>query len=416
MHGSHASALGRVITCLLLALALIPAPAEARRAKERDPKARIASVPREFFGINASGVWAQPPERRAQLLASFKEHGLSVVRMDISWSAIEPVPPLANGVRAFRWDRVDQAVAELAAAGLRVYPLLAYSTAWSGVTPGDLMSRPADPALFAGWAEAVARRYGRGGSFWAERPELPPMPWEAYEVWNEPNATRFWREQATAPEDYADLYAVTHAALKSVDPAARVVTGGLVDRGAERFLERMLDHRPDLRSKVDAVSYHPYLYSPREMVRRIRDIRRTLVAAGAGQATVELSETGWSTTEISDEIRGRRLAELSERVLDPRLRVTRLIPYGALTIEHDPGHWEHWFGLYNADGSAKPSMLAFAAAIRSVESVAQASRSAERAKKARKAKRAKKAREAKRRAKRRAAKRRARAAASAPAR
>lgn len=366
MHGSHASALARIILACLLTLAATVAPAAAKPKTAKQPKAQATAATSEFFGINGGGLWSLPADQRAGVMAQLKASGLAMVRMDVSWSGIEPAPPAADGSRSFRWDGVDRQVTELAAAGLRAYPLLAYSTSWSGVASGDMMSRPADPALFAGWAAEVARRYGANGTFWAEHPELEPRPFTVYEVWNEPNAMRFWREQATAPEDYADLYALTRAALKSVDPSARAVTGGLVDRGAETFLRRMFKHRPELKAQVDAISYHPYLYSPSGMVRRIKDLRWTLRSVKAARIPIELTETGWSTTEVSETTRAKWMGDLTRRLQDPALNVTRMVPYASLTSEEDTGNWEQWFGLFNADGTAKPSMRAWATAIGSL--------------------------------------------------
>lgn len=369
MHGSHARRWARLLAACLAALLVVAAPANAKTTKTTTKsKARAAAaLPAEFFGINGSGVWQLPAPQRAAMFARFRAQGLSVLRMDVSWSGIEPDAPAADGTRTFRWEDLDRRVAELAAAGLRVYPLLAYSATWAAVSVGDPMSRPADPNLFAGYAAAVAARYGRNGSFWAGRPELPALPFEAYEVWNEPNAARFWREQTTAPEDYADLYVATRTALHGVDPQARVVAAGLVDRGAETFLRRMLRHRPDLAKQLDAIAYHPYLYAPRDMIRRIRSLRGTLTAGKAGNAPIELTEMGWSTTEVSETQRARWMADMTKRLAaDPKLRVTRMIPYGALTEEANPGNWEHWLGLYNADGTPKASATAWAAAIAGV--------------------------------------------------
>ena len=109
MHGSHAPRAAwtlRALIACLLALLAVAGPADATRGKAKKPKARAASVPAEFFGINGSGLWSKPPAERAALMARFKADGLSVVRMDVSWSGIEAKPPASDGTRSFRWDAV----------------------------------------------------------------------------------------------------------------------------------------------------------------------------------------------------------------------------------------------------------------------------------------------------------------------
>ena len=73
---------------------------------------------------------------------------------------------------------------------------------------------------------ALARRYGRGGSFWKAHPRLPYEPITDYEVWNEPNFGRLWCPKPD-PGAYARLYLAARSAVQAVDPKALVLVGGL---------------------------------------------------------------------------------------------------------------------------------------------------------------------------------------------
>jgi hypothetical protein len=72
------------------------------------------------------------------------------------------------------------------------------------------------------------RRYGQGGSFWRENPELPYLPVEAWELWNEPNIVTF--SSNSDPERFARLLRIGGGAIHGADPAAKVILGGLFGR------------------------------------------------------------------------------------------------------------------------------------------------------------------------------------------
>ena len=329
--------------------------AKARQARRRAARARPAIA----YGINAGGLLQQPADRWPAVLAQFSAAGMTFVRADASRSGIEATP----GVYDF--SSTDRLVAALAKASLRWYPMVGYSSAWSGVSPGDLFSRPADPSGYVAFAAALAKRYGTGGSFWGEHPELPALPTTRYEIWNEENAHMFWREQATAPEDYADLYAATRAAIRRVDPTASVVVGGLVEMGSVSFISRFFAHRPDLRGKVDAIGYHTYNPSAGDMLSSMSTIRAAINAVDPG-VPIDITEAGFSTVGMSEARRSANLSALVSGVAaHPKLGVRSLLYFSAMTEYRDPTSWFHWLGLWNLDGTPKLSATALLAAVRS---------------------------------------------------
>src|SRR6185437_5030947 len=179
--------------------------------------------------------------------------GLSLARIDARWQNVEPTPPSSSGQHTYNWSMYDGIVQGLAQHGLRWLPIVDYSTSWSGVTPGDTLSAvaPAHIPDFAAYAAALARRYGRGGTFWQSHPSLTAMPITSYEIWNEENSTVFWRPQAGNAEAYADLYMAARSAIRGVDPQAHVIIGGLALNNPPDvtdeidFVRRMFAHRPD---------------------------------------------------------------------------------------------------------------------------------------------------------------------------
>ena len=153
----------------------------------------------------------------------------------------------------------------------------------------------ADATAMAAFVTSFAQRYGRGGSFWAQHPELPYLPVESYEIGNEPDIT------PTAPADqthlhyadpaaYAAVYETARTALHQIDPAAQAVVGGMLDSGAigldqaEQYLAAI--------GPVDAVGYHPYLYDATRMEQDTLALRQWLDGNGHAGVPLDINEFG----------------------------------------------------------------------------------------------------------------------------
>ena len=104
-----------------------------------------------------------------------------------------------------------------------------YSTRPAGVTTGGWP--PRDTAAIARFPTELARRYGARGTYW--RCLLPGLlclrkyqPIKAWQAWNEPNITAWWRPGVNSSE-YTALLGHAYRGLKAGDPAAEVVLGGI---------------------------------------------------------------------------------------------------------------------------------------------------------------------------------------------
>jgi hypothetical protein len=343
----------RAVTALACALAaLVPSVA------------RADSAPADFYGINASSVLDLPADERDRHLDEIARGGITDLRMDASWIGAEPnAPDPVSGEHHYVWTRFDTVAATLAAHGLRWYPILDYSTNWSGRIANDPFSAPADLASYAAYARAFAARYGPGGEFWAAHPELPSLPTTSYELGNEPNSAHFWHPQSDAPEVYADLYAGARAAIRAVQPRAKVVTGGLLEANAtdpNLFLRRMLRHRPDLRGAIDAVGYHPYLTSIQDDLVAMQRVRATLDRLGLKAVPLEITEVGQPTNWVPEPMRSTIIGGLARRLPASALKVTRFMPFTWFSAQEDG------YGIVNRDGSPKPTGAAYLAAISAV--------------------------------------------------
>lgn len=179
---------------------------------------------------------------------------------------------------------MDPVVALAATAHLRLYPMMGLPRSQGAA---------ADAAAMAAFVTSFAQRYGPGGAFWAENPQLPYLPVESYEIGNEPDITPNAPADQTSlhyanPADYAMVYETARAALHQVDPSAQTVVGGMLDSGsidlglAEQYLAAI--------GPIDAVGYHPYLYNITTMEQDTLLLRNWLDANGHAGVPLDINE------------------------------------------------------------------------------------------------------------------------------
>ena len=284
--------------------------------------------------------------------------GATLARTDTLWEAGEPSAP-TNGVHHYNWGFDDLIAGSLAAHGLQWLAVLDYSAAWAQSVPGQDHSAPRTWAAFADWAGAFAARYGAGGSFWREHPALRAPPVSTSEVWNEPDNRPFWLP-APNPPYYANLYLQTRDAITGVDPAARVIIGGLTNPNA--FIPALLHARPDLAAHVDGVAIHPYGANPFLVFERVRQARQTLDAAGLSSVPLYVTEFGWATQPagvpgyLPEQSRPGYISATLGTLGHTDCGIAAVTLYTWVTPERTISDHEDWFGI------ARPQISSPAAA------------------------------------------------------
>jgi hypothetical protein len=246
------------------------------------------------------------------------------------------------------------AVVELtAAAHLRLYPMLGLPTSHGAA---------ADAVAMAAFVTSFAQRYGPGGSFWAQNPELPYLPVESYEIGNEPDITPTEPADETSlhyanPADYAEVYEAARTALHQVDPTAQAVVGGMLDSGviglaeAEQYLAAI--------GPMDAVGFHPYLYDVTTMEQDTTALRQWLNANGDGNVPLDINEFGAADGVTSGIAAwGPQVGQYTQWALcTPSLDVENVQPFwwGAIPIaDTDP-----WFSMVDSELSETPFGAAY---------------------------------------------------------
>jgi len=348
-----------------------PAPRPAPPARPATPGGAgppaLPAPSTPALGINVNRVFndrAFSPEQIDAHLAAVRATGVELARSDAHWSAAEPEPP-AGPTHRYDWTFNDTVAGALAAHGLRWLAIIDYSAGWAASVPGDLHSAPRSSADYAAYAGAFAARYGRGGTFWAEHPELPALPVTTFEIWNEPDSAAFW---APAPDAarYMDLYVRARNAIKAADPEARVVIGGLI--GAPTYLPQLLAARPDARGHVDGVAIHPYASNPLGVVAGVRDARRALDALEMPDVALYVTEFGWVTSPASSPKyapaarRPRYIAATVEALARTDCGVAAIVLYTWVTPERNRGDEEDWFGIRHRDDRDRADRRALAGA------------------------------------------------------
>ena len=157
-----------------------------------------APAPASYYGTNIQpliklGIVA--PSGWNGLIAAMSADGLQTARMDALWSWAEPNPPV-NGQHTYVWsssnpaNSLDGLVALLASNHVRMLAVLSTPPGWAGAHGTQLA--PAHYGDFVAFAAAFAARYGVGGTFWAQNPQLSYLPVTQFEVWTEANSSNFW--------------------------------------------------------------------------------------------------------------------------------------------------------------------------------------------------------------------------------
>ena len=270
--------------------------------------AAAQAVPATFWGVVPQ---ATPNDEQFQRL---KRGGVDSARIPIEWGGVQP---LKGG--PLNWSGPDAVIARAAGAGVEVLPFLTGAPGWAvpivfvpgtGKTakaPAHLPAAGAAAGAWSNFVKAAVARYGPGGSFWAENPALPPRPIRTWQIWNEENFKYFVANPN--PAEYGKLVKLSYAALKSVDPGAKAVLGGLfaLPKGclskakpkriycATDFLDQMYEKTPGIKTKFNAVALHPYSYYYPELTPRVEEFRDVLAENKDAGKGLWITELGWSS-------------------------------------------------------------------------------------------------------------------------
>lgn len=334
----------RLVAAAALAGALLAAVAPAAPA----------AAPRGFVGV---GSWFVPGPSDFARMGTGK---VGLFRFNLEWSVVEAT----RGT--YDWSRYDRLVGQAAAAGVRGLPVLYGSPGWAA-RRNTYPPRSSARRSFSRFLTAVADRYGRGGDFWREHPELRSRVVTHWQVWNEPNLPVYWNRRPSARQ-YASLVKLARRSLRRGDRRAKVVLAGLprsrLGAKPETYLRRLYRVR-GFRRQFDVVAIHPYARDDRGVAAAIRRIRKVMDAGRDRRTPIWITEVGWATSGPRSVFRTSRRGQATRvrKTFRTVLRLRRSHRVGAVIWfawrdrplnEGERDWWAVHTGLLGLDGEPKP--------------------------------------------------------------
>jgi RTX calcium-binding nonapeptide repeat (4 copies) len=333
---------------LILALVQVAAPPPSA-------KAAPLQAPQIFWGVSPQ------LERPQEEYFRMKRGGVDSVRFPIPWDAVER----QRGVYDFAL--IDRYVTRAATAGLEVFPAINAPPPFYG---GDFRTLPVQTAeQRAGWERllrALVRRYGPGGAFWTENPQIPPQPVWQWQIWNEANF--FYFTEPRSPSLYGELVKISHRVITAEDPGAKIILSGLFAHPrqsppqayqAADFLDQL--YQVDgIKDYFDGVALHPYALDADDLPADIEEIRAVMAAHDDAKTGLYLTELGWGDGtdtgfEKGPEGQGRELAQAFQILLEyqRKARIKRMFWYSWEDISGSCNFCDS-VGLMDEAGRPKP--------------------------------------------------------------
>jgi polysaccharide biosynthesis protein PslG len=316
-----------------------------------------AAAPRSFYGVMA----AQDPSSTE--IARMGTGRVGTLRINFVWGAVQP-----SASSPLNWDYYDAIIGQAAQQGIQVLPTVYSSPAWvAGRTNYPPTGRFTAP--FRAFVQGAAARYGSNGTFWSANPSIPRMPITDWQLWNEMNSPSFWFKKPNAKQ-YVQLLKVFHSGIKSGDPSAKVVLGGLFRTPRIRNgvpLDRYLPgiYRAKGKKFFDAVAMHPYSTTPQDAINAVRDTRRIMAQFKDKKAKLWITEVGWATggapTPLT--VSPQRQASYLRKTFGllaknrKRMRIGGVVWYSWRDLPG--GIWFNHTGLFTQTFDPKPAWNAF---------------------------------------------------------
>jgi hypothetical protein len=326
------------------------------------------------YGMNYGGL--NSIDYHVEKLAA---HHMAIERAWWGWNPVDS-PDVGNFVTS-----LDDQVRTAANAHVSVLPIIfmARTIMQNGVAAPVAYMPSTDRALWKSFVNSLVVRFGPkthsgAGAFWREHPDVPYLPIRAWEIWNEENTEQFWYG-TPSPSDYYDALAVAHASLRSVDPEARVIFGGLLGfnnepHNALEFLGHVT-HMPNGHCLFDAVAVHPYASTADKAVANVRrmhaELKQLKLVGGSSQADVGIwvTEIGWAVggpwesnvdkvlfTVPNEHIQAQYVSSFAAAMDRHRGRwgIGPTIWFNYQDLTGTPDSWDHHAGFFTIDSTGQP--------------------------------------------------------------
>jgi hypothetical protein len=276
---------------VVLAVALVGGLAASLISGSGSGAATTIATQSRFFGI-VQGI--RLDQRDFQMMRST---GIKTDRFLLFWQSVQP----QEG--SFDWGPTDALVGAFASHGIRPFPTVSGNPEWvPGVAARPPLDSPEAEQAWQDFLKALVDRYGPDGSYWSHAyqkqygADAVPMPITAWQVWNEPNLSKYFAPQPSAPE-YAHLVDISRKAIKGEDPDAQIVLAGMPGNGdvnAWDFLDELYA-QPGFGSSFDVAALHPYGRNIAEVGKQIQKVRAAMNDNGGRTTPLWITELGWGS-------------------------------------------------------------------------------------------------------------------------
>ena len=321
-------------------------------------------------------------------LSGLAERGIRAIRQEFRWNALEPTKG------RFDWATSDRIMRAAARHGIAILPVLWTTPEWarapsaSARFPPTETAPPADPEDFARFAGAFAQRYGHLKTADGQKLLL------GYQIWDEPNLSAAWGNALIDPTYYLQLLRAARAAIRAVDPDARIVLAGLaptveqsnVNLAPQLFLLKLYQLGGHEAFEIAAAKAYGFDFPPDD--RRVDAgvlnfshailLREMMVAHNDGHKAIWITQFGWNALPAGwrgePSIWGNvSEAQQAEYIVGAVARAAREWSWaGAMFLEvlqprprpQRPEADAQWgFALIGQDGEPRPAYRALAQAV-----------------------------------------------------
>ncbi len=246
-----------------------------------------------------------------------------------------------------RFAQIDKLFNSVASRTDAVQPILEGTPEWAAISPerlndaikaGRPTTVPPDPEKYAEIVEAVVERY-------EDRISM-------YEIWNEADITQFYRGTA---QEYINLFKTIVPIIRRLDPTAKIMPSGMAGF-RENFIDELI--KAGVVDASDMIAFHPYAGKSAAWDLPYGLLEGALMSKGRN-IEIFCNESGFPSNNQEWFSRPPDLnLQTQKQSLD--IAMSRLLAMGLakLSVFH-AGVDNHGFGLYDAQGNAKPAYEVF---------------------------------------------------------
>ncbi|RVU02908.1 hypothetical protein EOD41_02925 [Mucilaginibacter limnophilus] len=326
------------------------------------PAKKTMSTKNATGGMCPSLISYMTDAQITQFMNDFDATNALYIRMDLPWSVIQPTSTTWN------FTQFDKVIDAAIAKGFKVLVIPTYCPSWANGGNADDKYPPtaAHATSWYNFVKACADRY-------------IPKGVDAWEMWNEPNITAFWKPTCNVA-NYTNIVLknganAVRASATALGKSVTIVSAGLspaVTNGADISPTDFLTgiYANSGKNYMDAIGIHPYCFpdgpystSIYSTFNKVPDLYQIMTNNGDGAKKIWGTEVGWHTGNSN--IGGVTQAQQAQFVTDAYTRwrswsyTGPLFWYAYKDLGTNPADREQNFGLKLSNGTNKPGWQNF---------------------------------------------------------